>query len=68
MMVVGAADGSVSVLRKARRTVTVSPPADLRQFLAHSVSVGGVAVVGPRHFLSWGARQQFALLWKICAS
>lgn len=64
MMVIGSSDGSVSVLRKAQQTVTISP-SDLRRFSAHSGPVGGVVVAGPRHLLSWGVRQQFALLWKI---
>lgn len=61
VMLVGASDGSVSVLKTLRDG---SGRVDFRDFAAHSSPLAGVAVVGTNHLLSWGQRQQFALLWK----
>ena len=37
----------------------------MRRFDAHSVAVGGVQVISPDYFVSWGNRQQFLFLWKV---
>ena len=61
VMLVGASDGSVSVIKTLRDG---SGHVDFQRFNAHSSPLEGVAVVGANHFISWGQRQQFALLWK----
>ena len=62
MIVVGSSDGCVAVLKTPRDG---AGSCDLRMFQAHDGPISGVRIVGSQHFLSWGRRQQFALLWRI---
>ena len=65
IVVVGASDGSLTVLRSSNTRCPAGEAQPMTRIDAHSVPVGGVSVVGNHHVLTWGARQQFCMLWRM---
>lgn len=65
IVVVGASDGSLTVLRTSNTRCPAGEAQPMTRIDAHSVPVGGVSVVGNHHILTWGARQQFCMLWRM---